>query len=212
MIKTYIKQIYNRKNLKGYFNRNKNSIILVLVIFAISLIVGYAFNDIFKGYILEAMKHIAEDVSTNPNILTSNIFFNNLNVAIIIILFGILFSVVSVIILFLNGVVIGFVFNLASIPVTLIYILPHGIFELPAIMLSVVCAFLVTQLEINLIKGTLQNTKTFKGELKNSSTIIKDIILSITIIIILLVIAALIEGFATATLAKILMDIFGLGI
>ena len=48
MIKTYIKEIYNKENLKEYFHRNKNSIILVLVIFAISLIVGYALMTYLK--------------------------------------------------------------------------------------------------------------------------------------------------------------------
>jgi uncharacterized membrane protein SpoIIM required for sporulation len=92
----------------------------------------------------------------------------------------------------------------------LIYTIPHGIFEIPQLILTVVCSMLVTKLEINLIKGVLQKDKTFKGELRNSSTIIKDIILSITIIVVCLIIAAVIEGYITPVIGGYLTNLLGL--
>lgn len=209
MITEYLKEIYNKENLREYFHRNKNYILFVTIIFAIAIAVGYVFSDVFYNYAMEAIRNVAKNISSDTSVLTTNIFLNNLEIALLIILLGFLFSIFSLIILFFNGVVIGFMFTLVPAPLMLIYIVPHGIFEIPQLILSVVCALLVTRLEINLIKGVLQRDKTFRGELKNSSVIIKDIVLSITVIVILLIIAALVEGYVTPVIGSAVTGYFG---
>ncbi|AWX32372.1 stage II sporulation protein M [Methanosphaera sp. BMS] len=210
MITGYLKEIYNMENLRGYFHRNRNYIIVVIAIFVISLIIGYVFRDVFADYVIEAIRNMAKNITNDTSSLSLGIFLNNLRVAFIIILMGFLFSIFSLMILFTNGVLIGFMFTIVPAPLMLIYTLPHGIFEIPQLILTVVCALLVTKLEINLIKGVLQRDKTFKGEIRNSSTIIKDIILSITIIVVLLVIAALIEGYVTPVLGGAVTKFLGI--
>lgn len=207
MFKEFLKDIFNKDNIKGYFYRNKKLIIIAVLIFILSFIIGVLFWDLFRDYIIEALKHIAEDISDNPSTETKNIYFNNLEIAFVIILSGLFLSIFTVIILFLNGLVIGFVYSIAPIGMSLLYTLPHGIFEIPGILLAVVCSFLMTKLEINILKGILQNGKTFRGQLNNSIVIIKDIILSIVMIIVLLSIAAVIEGFVTLPLAEFIMSL-----
>ncbi len=210
MITGYLKEIYNMENLRGYFQRNRNYIIAVIAIFVISLIIGYVFRDVFADYVIEAIRNMAKNITNDSSSLSLGIFLNNLRVAFVIILLGFLFSIFSLMILFTNGVLIGFMFTIVPAPLMLIYTLPHGIFEIPQLILTVVCALLVTKLEINLIKGVLQRDKTFKGEIRNSSTIIKDIILSITIIVVLLVIAALIEGYVTPVIGGAVTKFLGI--
>lgn len=212
MITGYLKEVYSKENLKGYFYRNKNYILFVIALFAISLIVGYVFRDLFMDYVMEAIRNMAENISSDTASMTMSIFLNNLKVAIIIILMGLLFSIFSLMILFTNGVLIGFMFTIVPAPLILTYTIPHGIFEIPQLILTVVCALLVTKLEINLIRGVLQRDKTFRGELENSSTIIKDIILSFTIIVVLLVIAALIEGYVTPVIGNAVISMMGISI
>ena len=212
MITGYLKEVYSKENLKGYFYRNKNYILFVIALFAISLIVGYVFRDLFADYVMEAIRNMAENISSDTASMTMSIFLNNLKVAIIIILLGLLFSIFSLMILFTNGVLIGFMFTIVPAPLILTYTIPHGIFEIPQLILTVVCALLVTKLEINLIRGVLQRDKTFRGELENSSTIIKDIILSFTIIVVLLVIAALIEGYVTPVIGNAVISMMGISI
>ncbi|MBO7719933.1 MAG: stage II sporulation protein M [Methanosphaera sp.] len=207
-----MKEVYSKENLKGYFYRNKNYILFVIALFAISLIVGYVFRDLFADYVMEAIRNMAENISSDTASMTMSIFLNNLKVAIIIILLGLLFSIFSLMILFTNGVLIGFMFTIVPAPLILTYTIPHGIFEIPQLILTVVCALLVTKLEINLIRGVLQRDKTFRGELENSSTIIKDIILSFTIIVVLLVIAALIEGYVTPVIGNAVISMMGISI
>ncbi len=210
MITGYLKEIYNMENLRGYFHRNRNYILFVIALFVISLIIGYVFRDVFADYVIEAIRNMAKNITNDSSSLSLGIFLNNLRVAFIIILLGFLFSLFSLMILFTNGVLIGFMFTIVPAPLMLIYTLPHGIFEIPQLILTVVCALLVTKLEINLIKGVLQRDKTFKGEIRNSSTIIKDIILSITIIVVLLVIAALIEGYVTPVIGGAVTKFLGI--
>lgn len=210
MITGYLKEIYNMENLRGYFHRNRNYILFVIALFVISLIIGYVFRDVFADYVIEAIRNMAKNITNDSSSLSLSIFLNNLRVAFIIILLGFLFSIFSLMILFTNGVLIGFMFTIVPAPLMLIYTLPHGIFEIPQLILTVVCALLVTKLEINLIKGVLQRDKTFKGEIRNSSTIIKDIILSITIIVVLLVIAALIEGYVTPVIGGAVTKFLGI--
>lgn len=210
MITGYLKEIYNMENLRGYFHRNRNYILFVIALFVISLIIGYVFRDVFADYVIEAIRNMAKNITNDSSSLSLGIFLNNLRVAFIIILLGFLFSIFSLMILFTNGVLIGFMFTIVPAPLMLIYTLPHGIFEIPQLILTVVCALLVTKLEINLIKGVLQRDKTFKGEIRNSSTIIKDIILSITIIVVLLVIAALIEGYVTPVIGGAVTKFLGI--
>lgn len=210
MITEYLKEIYNPENLRGYFHRNRNYILFVIIVFIISLIVGYVFRDLFADYVLEAIRNMARNITAETSTLTMSIFLNNLRVAFIIILLGFLFSIFSLMILFTNGVLIGFMFSIVPAPIMVIYTLPHGIFEIPQLILTVVCAMLVTKLEINLIKGVLQRDKTFRGEIKNSSTIINDIVLSITMIVVLLVIAALIEGYVTPVIGKAMTSLLGI--
>lgn len=210
MITGYLKEIYNMENLRGYFHRNRNYILFVIALFVISLIIGYVFRDVFADYVIEAIRNMAKNITNDSSSLSVGIFLNNLRVAFIIILLGFLFSIFSLMILFTNGVLIGFMFTIVPAPLMLIYTLPHGIFEIPQLILTVVCALLVTKLEINLIKGVLQRDKTFKGEIRNSSTIIKDIILSITIIVVLLVIAALIEGYVTPVIGGAVTKFLGI--
>lgn len=210
MITEYLKDIYNKNNLKEYFYRNRYYILLAVIILAISIIIGYIYRDMFKQIMIELLKNM--NISDTPSIAVGELFTNNLRVTLLIMLFGALFSIISTIILFINGIVIGFVSSLVPLPVMLAYVVPHGIFEIPATILAVVGAFLITKIEIDLIKGTLQKDKTFKGEIKNSSQLMKDVILTITIIVVLLVIAAIIEAFITPIIGNWIVSMLGISI
>lgn len=208
----YLKAIFTKENMKNYIFRNKNYIIITTMFFLISILAGYFLGNIFREMLIESLKNIAKDVSNDSAILMQNILMNNLRVALIITVSGFLFSILSFLILFTNGMVIGFLFKFLPASMILIYVIPHGIFELPAIILSAVCALLITKVEINLIRGLLQNDKTVLGEIRNSSTIISDIILTVCIIVVLLVIASIIEAYITPVLGDHLVQMLNIRI
>ena len=75
------------------------------------------------------------------------IFQNNLTIAFIAYLSGVVFGLPTLIILITNSFVIGLVLEVArgemNLPMILLSLLPHGIFEIPAILLALSLGFIV---------------------------------------------------------------------
>ncbi len=192
----------------GFFKRNKKILLIALVIFIISAIAGMVITNVLMGdevgQITSQMSNLPKN-ETNQNIDLSissfELFIHNITANIIIILGGILFSVISVLITVYNGVSIGSPFG-ADLTFALVAILPHSVFEYTATILSLAAAFLITQLEIEMIRN-----RNFRETLKQSETKLKDILTLVIATVILLVIAAIIEGHITPLIAK---SFFGL--
>lgn len=198
--------IFSKNYVKDYFIRNRNLILLGIIIFVFSIIVGYVFNGVFKDIMLEAMKNMNIPLD-DPVKGTVALFLNNIRVNLMMILLGFTFSVISVMVLFVNGVLIGFVTSIVPGHIIFLYTFPHGIFEIPALFLAILGSFLVTKFEIKLLKGIFQNGKTFKGELHDSGLLIKDIVLTIVLVTVLLCIAAVIEANFTIVIGNFIMGL-----
>jgi len=206
MIKEEFISIFSKKYVKDYFIRNRNLILLGIIIFIISIIVGYVYNDVFRNIMLEAMKNMNIPLD-NPIDSTVALFLNNIRVNLLMILLGFTFSVISVMVLFVNGILIGFITSIVPGHIIFLYTFPHGIFEIPALFLAMLGSFIVTKFEIKILKGIFQNGKTFKGELHDSRLMIKDIILTIILVTVLLCIAAIIEANFTLTIGNFIMSL-----
>ncbi|ACB85933.1 stage II sporulation protein M [Natranaerobius thermophilus] len=99
-------------------------------------------ENIFYGYFTE-IEQIGEQVfGADPLIGTVMLFWNNLMASLIMILFGIILSLPTLFALSINGGALGVLASFMSfqginpIPVYILGILPHGIFEIPAILIS----------------------------------------------------------------------------
>ena len=95
-------------------------------------------------------KEVAGQMDTkNPVDMGLKIFFNNLEACILLFLGGASFGILTIIILGLNGIVIGAIMEIVSKDHTPVYvaaaILPHGIFEVPAFILSGALGILLAQ-------------------------------------------------------------------
>lgn len=111
------------------------------------------------------------------------IFSNNLFVCFISIILGIIFGIFPFLVLMSNGYLIGYVAHRAVAVdgiSTLWKLLPHGLFELPAILISIGLGF---KLGTSLFKKD-----TFKKNFR------KSMLVFLTVILVLLIIAAVIEG------------------
>ena len=171
-----------------------------MIILVLSIILGVLFSNFIKTYVLEILKNIAETMPKDGNVSKTftMIFLNNIRVNFIIVLFGLILSIISVLITIFNGLILGFMYTVVSPIVFVVGIFPHGVFELSAFIISLACAFLVTKLEINIIKSVSKFK--VKEEIKNSEIMIKDILLSIIMIFVLLLIAAIVESTITPLL------------
>ncbi|NCN99455.1 hypothetical protein COU62_00195 [Candidatus Pacearchaeota archaeon CG10_big_fil_rev_8_21_14_0_10_35_219] len=176
------------KDSWDYIKESKNYIYSAIFLFLAGGLVGFIFQGYFENYLLEIIRDLVdktEGLSTEGLILF--IFWNNLGSAFISILSGMLLGIVPVMSILVNGVLLGFVMNKA-IAVEGIFtfwrLAPHGIFELPAIFIAV---------GLGIKFGTFWFSgknikKEFYRRLRSSLKVF------LTIILPLLIVAAIIEG------------------
>ena len=107
----------------------------VSILFFCSLLLGIMFSSLTLTYLAPLFDNLKSVVSSQGFFpLFLFIFFNNARVAFLSILLGP--SIIApYLFIFTNGIIIGAVVRAAT-PGTLFLLLPHGIFELPAILLS----------------------------------------------------------------------------
>ena len=187
----------------GFFKRNKKIIIISFVIFILFALAGMIVSNMIVGdqvgKISKAMMEMPKNgTGANLDIGMSSLdlFIHNFSVSVIIIAGGILFSIISFLVTVFNAFSIGAPFG--SDPVfALVSILPHSIFEYSATTLSLAVAFLITKLEIKMIRQ-----RSFMGTLRESETELKDILVLIIVIVVLLAVAAVIEAYITPMIVK----------
>ncbi len=124
---------------KRYLYESWNYIYFIVFIFVLSAVIGFVFASKF-GFIDRLLKDILGEASDLNWI--QMIFFimqNNIQVSFIAMLSGIFFGIFSIFNAAANGVVLGYVFSIVSAKAgffQLWRVLPHGIFELPAVFIS----------------------------------------------------------------------------
>ena len=167
-----------------FFNECRWHIVFALVIFALFFIIGFTFPIFFRGEIFEfiaKMTSIIEGKTTFQ--LMEIIFFNNLKASFLAMILGIGFGIFPLLAGVINGYLIGFVSREAVTRGGILVmwrLLPHGIFELPAIIFS---------MGIGLKLGF----DLFKKDIKLKYNLLEGLRLFIFIIVPLLLIAGIIE-------------------
>jgi stage II sporulation protein M len=140
MKKILLKSINKIKKEKKYIYSSA-------IIFLSSTIIGYILSSlklIPKNLIQYILEYIEQIISQTQNFnqyqLISFIFFNNSFSCFFAIFYSQLFSFFSVFSSILNGFLIGFVTNKVILETQTIFslwqLLPHGIFEIPAVLIS----------------------------------------------------------------------------
>ncbi|MCK9569173.1 stage II sporulation protein M [Candidatus Pacearchaeota archaeon] len=172
-----------------YIIESKKFIFSIIAIFFVFALIGFLFPipDFLYNTILEFIREILEETENlSQSELILYIISNNVQSSFLGILFGFIYGIFPLIIAIANGYVLGFV-SLMSVKSagvsSLLEIIPHGIFELPAIFIS---------LGLGLKFGTFvfqkNKAKGFKNYLINSLRVF------FLIVIPLLIIAGIIEG------------------
>jgi len=177
------------KNCWKYILESKKFIYFVVGIFLFFLLMGF-FVPAPEFLSNEIMKFIRELLTETQNMspldLISFIIYNNVQSTFLSIILGILFGIFPLASAVANGYTLGFVSSISvnnSGLLSLFKILPHGIFELPAIFIS-----LGLGLKTGMFVFRKDKVKAFRDYLGNSLRIF------LLIIIPLLIIAGIIEG------------------
>lgn len=190
MIKEVGKQY---KKCFGYIRKSRNFIYSIISMFLVFTLVGFfvpptpELNQVILDFIQELLE---KTQGMNAFELIRFIFLNNLQSSFFGMVFGVVLGIFSVATTIVNGYILGFVASKAVIDgglLTLWKIFPHGIFELPALFIS---------LGLGLKLGTFvfqkKKIKSLKEYFKESMRVF------FLIIVPLLIIAAIIEGILIA--------------
>ena len=128
-----------------------NAITVTLLLFLVAMIVGWIGTardpTIGNDLLVMFQKEIAGQITIgNPFDMCVKLFANNLEACIMLFLGGASFGILTMVILSLNGIVIGAITEIISHGHPAIFIaaaiLPHGIFEIPAFIIAAALGFL----------------------------------------------------------------------
>ena len=130
----------NYKEAFIFLKKSKAYIITISIIFVVFAILGFFNPSYIPEYMLNIIKELVEKTANmNPLQLFIFIFKNNLTSIFLGMVFGVVLGIYPLIITIFNGYFGGFVAQRAAAssgyPV-LLKLLPHGIFELPAIIIA----------------------------------------------------------------------------
>lgn len=172
----------------GYIKESRNYIYFIIVVFLIGGLIGFSFPDQF-GFFDVIIRDLSERVETlGPIELTWFIFQNNLSSAFFGAIAGVIFGIIPVLVSLINGALVGYVYELASSEGgfgVILYLIPHGIFELPAVFISL---GLGVKFGMFVFAGESRKVHEFKRRFWNFLKVF------FTVVLPLLVIAAIIEG------------------
>jgi stage II sporulation protein M len=187
------------KKCYEYIKDSRKFIYAVMIIFLILALIGFFFQDainlFFKDFlginlnqnILDYLHTIVLQIQGMSQLrLISFIFFNNLKSTFFSILLGIIFGIVPIVSTISNGYLLGFASSLSVSGegiFSLWRLLPHGIFELPAVFIS-----LGLGLRLGMSVFRKNKLKNLKNYLINSFKVF------LLVVIPLLIIAGIIEG------------------
>ncbi len=179
-----------KKEYKEYFRKIKESkkeISWIITIFIIAAIFGILIPlpEVVLKIILDRLREILE-MFEGKNLIETVllIFFNNSWISLLGLIFGVLLGILPILYSIQNGFFLGFVMKMSIEKrgiLSLWRILPHGIFELPAVWISL-------GLGLKLGKTFIKNRKKLKQEF------IESLKVFLFVVIPLLFIAAIIEG------------------
>jgi len=128
--------------------------IFATVLFAVSIVIGVGFVNLNPGFGEEVMSLFNDQVvgqilSDSQAILAFKIFLNNLTTCVLLFLGGASLGLVTMLILSVNGLLVGVVTELVRAQQGALYIVaalvPHGVFEIPAVLISGGLGFLLAR-------------------------------------------------------------------
>ncbi len=218
------------ENIKEAFSQNKTIILTITTIFILSFIIGFLFSDYLSQIISPVVQAFQQKVQSGQVELTTNsLYLNNIQATLTIYAGSLLLGILGIISIIINALLIG---HYAAIYYannqTLMFILlivPHGIFEIPSLIIASAAGFTTLKFIIKFIKNLLSPDysyteifdpiynldkigvkETILMSWRKNAKVLKQAIILLIISIILLLIAAFIEANITKQLASFILN------
>lgn len=221
-----------KKEVKAAFSNNKKLLLLATLIFVIPLLIGYFYPDQIAAYVQPIADNFEKNIADGTVELTTNsLFVNNVTVAFILYALGALGGLFGAIILANNALFMGFTGTKFNLLAYLALVVPHGIFEIPAIIIATTGGFVLLSFVLHFLWGLkspdysyldvfdpyfsdvkITIGQRFVASFKKNQNKLKESFVLLCISVVFLIIAAFIEANITLPLASVFFSIFGISI
>lgn len=171
------------------------------ILFMVSVVFGFVFSDSIFDILAPVLNEMAGQFN-NDSSLWIGILSNNVRAAVMIYVLSVFFALMDFIFIIINGVLIGVVGGafIANNPfkegiIFLSLILPHGIFEIPALIFASVAGILLFKFILKCAKSAVfEDILNLKELWDFHGNIIKQSFSLLLFSLVLFVVAAIIEG------------------
>lgn len=187
--------------LGGIYSRNETFLVLSAMMFICSVFIGYAFAGLLEPLLANILGDFKRRVVEGDLKLdTLSLFFNNLQIALLVYAGGIIFGLGTAYFLIYNGIFIGYAGSQYQLGDFIIATIPHGVFEIIGIIIAGAAGFRLANIIINILKGVLKlqsdfnMVNQFKFLLEVNYDDFKDTLIMMGIAVVLILIAAIIEA------------------
>ena len=221
-----------KEEIKSAFANNKIPLFISILLFVIPLLAGYFYADQLGEYIKPMVDSFEQNVADGTVTLsTQSLFINNVTVALMIYALSALGAILGAIILINNGIFVGYYGADFNIWAYLVLTVPHGIFEIPAIIIATTGGFVLFLFILhfiwNLISPDLSYLdifdpyfsdvkitvkQRFTASFKKNQNKLKESFIFLCLSVVLLIVAAFIEANLTVPIAYWIFSIFGLSL
>ena len=153
---------------KGYLHSVRYYFPLSVFLFLISVYAGYSVGEQFPVSMLEMLREIFVEVEEwRPFWLMIFIFLNNSMKCFLVILLGFMLGIFPLLFVAINGLILGLITfevgKLRGLPFAFATTLPHGVIEIPMVLLSSAIGIRIGYETVNRIreKGALKESFPF---------------------------------------------------
>jgi len=187
-------------NLLYLYRKNRDYLIISTLLFIGSVFIGYFFSGFLDSIIAPILDEFRRSIIEEElKITILSIFSHNFQAILLLYLGGLSLSIFTGIFLSFNGLFMGYFASKVPLFDFVLLVAPHGIFEIPGLIIASVAGFRLTSFIIHFIGGLLGgDSKSFKMRLKGSFDDnimeLKDSLLIFLIAVLLIFIAAIIES------------------
>lgn len=217
--------------VKSSFANNMFIMLFAVLIFLVPLVAAYYYPDAFASIANPMIDQFEQNIADGTVTLTvSSLFVNNFTVALMIYAGAALLGIIGITVLAMNGLFLGFFASQMDLTSYMALTLPHGIFEIPAIIIACAGGLVLLKFVIcfvwNIISPDksdeaynhyfgdlgLSFTDRFMLSLSKHQNKIKESFVLLVISAVLLLIAAFIEANLTIPIATFFLRLLGIQI
>jgi stage II sporulation protein M len=202
-----------RSQLRRLWSDNRGYVLTACLLLLGGAVIGYLQADLvetFAKQMMSQVKEIVQRIKDNGGSAAATfwaIFTNNVTSSLMMMALGLFFAFLPVVGLLSNGVLLGFIlFKYAAYGINpwlvlAVGILPHGIFELPAVIFAAAVGIRLGMLTFRSIGAVLRINPA--EQVKNDwYAVLKQFPAAVLTVIVLLLVAAVVESVVTPALLQ----------